>query len=891
MRRLSDELSVLPKEPASDSRFAELFLEICHTRRAAPISILWVDAKSGSLDRALEACALLCAPKRFTLLAALAAYFGNAKDGTSFDKVWSLLLRFASDAEVAGTLPDAALAQCVAYRPELIMELCRKFAGKWQSAFQILARVAPAETVAAAFSAVERSDLEVTLEQELNRPIAWGRRVELAHSCIPLITRTIRLPRGEDDWFVYEPSTRRDTLRSWAFQCLCQLQKFDEALQLLSTYEDVAEHAGRIASLHLQMGEPLKARDALVAAKVEQSITKYPRVCAALGIYGHVEAVLEVAEVSKRYFDRSFAARLVLEGCEQAIKHGYVDAVVAVLERVLPRRNREKLELLIGRAAKKAQPKSLRAQAATWVECTPQRMPEIIQRIQSALTEAKEKDRPFLLASLLRAQAKAKQKIDTTLVEAFQAVACIKMRAPRLDATADVAAAMVSVGMRDSALRLMDTTGEALEMGDKEEAREFVRLFVDACVALGAAHLLSNLTREEIENTGFGMFIEEHLTWQGAHAGEVDKLVARAKKTGDFRDAWEILRAERKFAEAAAVVRHAPKDQNLANNVGTLLEEAAEFRQLAVVLDLLETIGRPEPGEHAAGTPSLVLIGSYCFRAEHGLPGGTLEHLIHVLAEPFDFASPEFLKATEDFAEHGKFSQWREDPYSDGDRLIKERGSWEGALAHVDSIPRDAYDSPSKFLLSLARIAIRDSRPESDVSETLAECCERLDLHGFNSSVAREILVELAQWGMTGTSILGLPEKARSFLEFDENRTSRKHRIHLHAYFGEWQKSLSLLPYICSLKGVEASYPSSKEYPWRILLFIPLEILRSSAAESARDLPTAWMFVAALAWRSEPESKLAAKLPGQKDNARVQMIEMLQRSIAAIHHDSNPVTL
>ncbi len=622
----------------------KLIRKLALLRRESPVLKIWQMAKTGEIERAAAACELLPEPQRWSLLTAMTGHFAEVKDEPRFDRVWPLVLKHAGQAAKCGDIPNAALARCAAFRPECLVEMARIAPGYAKGAFAVLARRAPVEVVAAVFEAVESARLNVPLDGALSRPAARLGRADLAMSCVRLIRDAYTGQHWDGATYVVEPKERRDALRSGVVQGLIHHRRFEEALTILTTFEDDAQRVRDAVSVYVEMGEPLKALEVLRELDAEPCILIFSELSIALGGSGEVNGVLEVAGIAQKYHGRSFAADVLKDGCDYALKKGHLSAVTAVLDRISPPRLRKKIEEKLAQAGSRAEPKTLRGRVSSWVEQHPSKMLEVIARIRDAMSSARPADRIFLLIGLLRAQAKAglSSEARQTLAQVEESLRAICGRALRIEATQKTAAALIAMGERGEALRIMDAMPDAIGLYDKDEMREFVGGFIGACAALNAQHHLMHFSEEEREGTGFGRFIEEVMTWQMADSVEVEKLVARARKTNDFYEVIETLRALRKFSEASAVLRHAPNPRMVVNERSSLPEEAADFGQYTVVFEILATIESPVPGEHPHGTSALDLLRSYSFRSAYGLPGGTLEHLIHALSESLDSAVYDF---------------------------------------------------------------------------------------------------------------------------------------------------------------------------------------------------------------------------------------------------------
>lgn len=621
-----------------------LIQKLALARRGAPIWKIWQMAKTGEIERAAAACELLPEPQRWSLLTAMAGHFAEVKDGPRFDCVWPLVLKHAGQAANCGDIPDAALARCAAFRPACLVEVARIAADRAMGAFAILARRAPVEAVAAVFEAVESARLNVPLSDALIWPAARLGRADLVMSCVRLIRDAFSGQHWNGSTYVIEPKERRDALRSRVVQGLVHHRRFEEALTILTTFEDDAQRVSNAVSVYVEMGESLKALEVLREFDAEPCILIFSELSNALGGLGEVNGVLEVADIAQRYHGRSFAADVLKNGCDSALKKDHVSAVAAVLDRISPSRLRKKIEEQLARAGNRSEPKTLRGRVSSWVEQHPSKMAEVIARIRDEMSSARPADRIFLLIGLLRAQAKAglSSEARQTLAQVEESLRAISRRALRIEATQEAAAALIAMGERGEALRIMDAMPDAVGLSDKDEIREFVGGFVAACAALNAKHHLLHLSKEERDDTGFGLFIEEAMTWQAADSVEVEQLVARARKTNDFYDVIETLRAFRKFSQASAVLRHAPNPRMVVDERSSLLEEAADFGQYNVVLEILATIESPVPGAHPRGTDARDLLRSYVFRSAYGIPGGMLEHLIHALSESLDSAVYDF---------------------------------------------------------------------------------------------------------------------------------------------------------------------------------------------------------------------------------------------------------
>lgn len=880
MVSLKGSMGALPDD--ADMERSEMLLDYACTRRAAPVQQIWHAAKSGELDSAIGACELLSEPQRWSMLTAMAAHFAETKNATAFDRIWPLVMKRVNDAKPAGDLPNAALARCAAFRPASLVEIARLSSRRAESVFAILARRAPVDEVAAVFAAIENACIGLKLDDELIHPLARGGRSELAAACLPLIRSTVTLPRENSEPLIIEPKCRRDEIRSRTVQGLSHLRRYAEALAVLATYEDAEKKVAVAISLYVEMGNPLKALEAFRECKEPvQMLTVFEELCEALGSTGEMEAVLEVASVAQRDCDRTFATELVHGAFQCAIKAGHVAGVSAVLDRLRPPSLRKKIEEQIARVSNKAEPKSLRGRVAVWLNGHVSQMPDVIARIEESLKGARPAECVFLLCALLRAQAKAGRSVDVgqTIVRLEEELRTTKSRALRIEGTQEAAAATVAVGRQREALRMLDAVCEALDDWDKDGVREFVRGFVEACAALNVKEHLVNLPKDERDESGCGLFIEDEITWQGARSDETDKLVARASKSGDFSTVIDMLRAQRNFAQAADVLRHAPVPRNV--DWSSLAEEAADFRQDAIVLDILATIGSPVPGEHPPGTRAMDLVQSYIFRSAHGLPGSTLDHLIHALAEPLDLADDEFRQAAIHFAATGRMHDEEYGEPHVGEQLVAEHGSWEAAMAHVRSLPRESQSAwPSKLLLSLAVIGIRDGLSAGVVEDALGECCDRLDVLGPSAYEAREILSALAHIQMEGMRVPDFEAKAGAVLDaFPAQFVWDEHRIHLFAALGHWEEALGLLPTTCGLDPSHLAGPYNPACPWRILRVVPLPALRKNAAATAVDLPAAWMIAAAFAARQPVRGGLLARLSGSAERKAGAIVNRIKRSI------------
>ncbi len=885
MRECLAKLASFPAD--SDLERVEGLLRLAHTRRAAPIREIWKTATSErDLDRGLAACELLGEPNGGILLTAIAAFFAETKDAAAFDRVWPLAAESRPHAKARGELHHAALAQCAAFRPEVLAEIAR-FDGAG-AALQILARSAPAETVAAAFKALEDAGLDQDFEKALTGPLAFAGRVELAVACLPLIHQRIVEPRENLPDYIREPSLRCDFLRSNAVRGLTRQRRFDEALQFLASYENKRLQFSDTIDTYVKMGDLLKARDLIVEAKDDDCvmITAFEPLAYALGEAGEIEAVLDVADATASCHSKSSAAELTKDALECAIKAGHTSAVEAVLNRVNPPRIRKKLEEQIARVSKKTSPQSIRARAELWLKGSEARMPEAIRLLEQALSDAKPAERVFLLCALMRAHAKAGSDSDVQRLHAQvkDEVQSIKARARRIDATQQAAAALVAVGMRREALHIMDATGEALQLGDKQEMRDIVHGFVGACETLGVTQRLANLTEEERHETGFGMFIEDQLSWQQTTSDDLDKTIARAKASGDFHTTIDMLCAQQKYADAASVLRHAPKPRQFASEESRLVREAAERGQDAVVLDVLATIGSPIAGEHPPGTPADILLRSYLVRSAFGLSGGKLENLVHALAVPLDRDVRETSNAALTFAEHGDFEDYNSP--SNGAFRIKQQGSWEAARAFAAGLLREEHSAfPSEFLLDLAKFGISNGLPAATVEDVLRECCDRLHVAGRHGYDARKLLADLIYIHLQGTKVPGVEEKAREVIAASKTRpVHTEHTIHCHAVLGEWDEALALLPVTCCISNYRSTDSSfERSYPWRILKVIPLPVLRANATDAVTDVPSAWFIAAAFAARQEKRAAgFIAKLLGARKDTRLEIIQLLKDSISAI---------
>ena len=590
---------------------------------------IWKSVQSGGIESALAGCERLHEPYRWTLLTAIAAHFAELGNISAFNQVWQCVVKNVVRLNDNEWLPNGTLARCAIFSPPSLVDIARSMPERAQRVFAIVARHAPDDAVAAVFAALEAASLGFCAENQMIRPLAFAGRFDLGMKCIPLIQHDVTFPRDDAEPYVLDAPFRRDDVRSRLMQGLIDNRRFKEATELLPTYETERQLANDSTDLHLAMGQPLKALEVLRNRKSAPNLLGTDALYVALAESGEIEALLDAARELEPLVAKSYGAECIREGCKFAIKAGHASAVAKVIERITPKQVRTKVEEMLALAKPVKESKSLRARATSLLEGSS--MPHAITQIQKMLADAPDKERVFLLISLARAQQKggSQDEIARTLEEAESVLRAIKTRGVRIEATKELASTLVLVGREIDGFRVLDATAGALDFDEKDDFRDLACGFVEACTTLKVERNLQKLRTADFADSGVGMFVEEALTWDAAGSDEVEKLVARAGKLGDFGQVIDMLRATRRFAEAAGVLRHAPERQKC--HWDSLAGAAADHGRFQVALEIMNAANAPVPGEHPQGTPARELAKSYIFLSAYGLPGGGIENLLHVL--------------------------------------------------------------------------------------------------------------------------------------------------------------------------------------------------------------------------------------------------------------------